>query len=84
MMEVQICIGSSCHLKGSAAIVEMMQAAVAERGLEDKVNLSGSFCMGVCNRTGVTVSIDGEPHTGITRENFYAFFEEHICKKLKG
>ena len=83
-MEVQICVGSSCHLKGSAALVEMMQNAVAEKGLADQVNLSGSLCMGVCNRVGVTIAVDGEPHTGITRENFYEFFNEHIYKKLKG
>ena len=83
-MDVQICVGSSCHLKGSAAIVEMMQNAIAEKGLEGQVNLSGSFCMGVCNRVGVTVAVDGEPHTGITRENFSEFFNDKIYKKLKG
>ena len=83
-MIVQICVGSSCHLKGSADIIELLQNAVADKGLSDEVVLSGSFCMGVCNRIGVTVAVDDEVHTGITRDNFSEFFNEHIYKKLKG
>ena len=83
-MTVQICVGSSCHLKGSAIIIELMQNAVAEKGIADQVTLAGSFCMGVCNRVGVTIAVDGEVHTGITRENFSEFFNEHIYNKLKG
>ena len=45
-MIIQICVGSSCHIKGSAEIVEMLQAAVAEHHLEHEVTLAGSFCIG--------------------------------------
>ena len=83
-MVIQICVGSSCHLKGSAAIIELIQAAVAEHGIADEVTLAGSFCMGVCNRIGVTIAVDDEVHTGITVENFREFFNEKILKKLKG
>ena len=83
-MNVQICVGSACHLKGSAVIIELMQNALNDKGIADQVTLAGSFCMGVCNRVGVTVAVDGEVHTGITRENFSEFFNEHIYKKLKG
>ena len=30
-MIIQICVGSSCHLKGSADIVQLMQKAVEEK-----------------------------------------------------
>lgn len=83
-MIIQICVGSSCHLKGSAAIIELMQKAVEENGIENDVTLTGSFCMGVCNRVGVTISVDDEVHTGITVENFREFFNENILKKIKG
>ena len=69
-MNIKICVGSSCHLKGSPEIVELMQRSVEEHGISDKVTLSGSFCIGKCNRVGVTVQIDEEIHTGITKENF--------------
>ncbi|HAS78464.1 MAG TPA: hypothetical protein DCS38_01805, partial [Ruminococcus sp.] len=47
-MKVTICIGSSCHLKGSRQVVEKLQALIAENNLDEKVELSGTFCMGKC------------------------------------
>ena len=82
-MIIQICVGSSCHLKGSADIVEMMQKAVAEGGLENEITLAGSFCTGRCNRVGVTVQVDDEVHTGVTPAGFKEFFQEQVLAKLK-
>ena len=82
-MIIQICVGSSCHIKGSAEIVELLQAAVAENHLENDVTLAGSFCIGKCNRIGVTVQVDDEVHTGVTKEGFKEFFQEHVLAKLK-
>lgn len=82
-MIIQVCVGSSCHIKGSAEVIELLQAAVAEHHLEETVTLSGSFCLGVCNRSGVTVQVDGEIHTGVTRENFREFFNENILSAIK-
>ncbi len=47
-MKVVVCIGSSCHIKGSRLVVERLQALVAEHGVGDKVDLSGTFCLGRC------------------------------------
>ena len=77
-MIIQICVGSSCHLKGSPEIVELLQKAVAENHLEDEITLAGSFCIGKCNRTGVTVQVDDDIHIGITKENFKEFFKENV------
>ena len=82
-MTVQVCIGSSCHLKGSPESVEFLSAAVAEHHLEDEVTLAGSFCIGKCNRFGVTVQIDDDVHVGITKENVREFFHENILKPIK-
>lgn len=82
MVIVQICVGSSCHLKGSAQIVELLQKAVSDHGIEDDVTLAGSFCIGKCNREGVTVQVDDDIYTGITVENFREFFSENILKKV--
>ena len=82
-MIIQICVGSSCHIKGSPEIVELLQNAVAEHGLDDEVTLAGSFCIGKCNRVGVTVQVDDDIHTGITKENFKEFFKENVLDALK-
>ncbi len=42
MVIIQVCVGSSCHLKGAPAIVEMLQKKVEENKLEDDVVLTGS------------------------------------------
>ncbi len=83
MLIVQVCVGSSCHLKGSAEIVELLQAAVAENNIEDEVTLAGSFCIGKCNRIGVTVQVNDDVHVGITRENFREFFNQNILKPIQ-
>ena len=82
-MIIQICVGSSCHIKGSAEIVELLQSAVAEHHLENEVTLAGSFCIGKCNRVGVTIQVDDEVHTGVTKEGFKEFFQEQVLAKLR-
>jgi NADH:ubiquinone oxidoreductase subunit E len=82
-MLIQICIGSSCHIKGAPEIVELLQNAVSDNALEDKVTLTGSFCTGKCNREGVTVTVDEEVYTGITRDNFREFFQTKVLDVMK-
>ena len=82
-MIIQICVGSSCHLKGSAEIVELFQKAVEEYRLEKEVTLAGSFCIGKCNRIGVTVQVDDEVYTGLTREDFKEFFNNKVLAVLR-
>lgn len=83
MVFVQVCVGSSCHLKGSQDIVELLEAAVERYRLEDEVVLSGSFCIGKCNRVGVTVQVNDDVHVGVTRENFREFFKNHILDVIE-
>ena len=83
MVFVQICVGSSCHLKGSQEIVELLENAIKEHNVEDEVVLSGSFCIGKCNRVGVTVQVDDDGHVGITRENFKEFFVENVLSAVE-
>ncbi len=83
-MIIQICIGSSCHLKGSYTLVEKFKDAIDVNGLDLKVTLAGSFCAGKCNREGVTVMIDDEIFTGVTPEGFGEFFRKNVLEKIKG
>jgi NADH:ubiquinone oxidoreductase subunit E len=80
-MKVTICIGSSCHLKGSRQIVEQLQHLVAENSIKDKVELSGTFCMGKC-QTGVNVTVDDRDFS-VSPETVDEFFEKEILAKLK-
>ena len=83
MLLVQVCVGSSCHLKGSQEIVELFEKAVEEYNLYGDVVLSGSFCIGKCNRVGVTVQINDDVHVGVTTENFREFFKKNILDVIE-
>ena len=83
MLIVQVCVGSSCHLKGSETIVELFEAAIAEHHIEDEVVLTGSFCIGKCNRVGVTVQVNDDVHVGITPENFREFFKTNVLDVIQ-
>ena len=74
MLFVEICVGSSCHLKGAPEIVSLFESEIAKRHLETELILSGSFCTGRCNREGVTVTVGDEIFTGVTPTTFPAFF----------
>lgn len=79
-MKVTICIGSSCHLKGSRQVVESLQRYVKENGLQDKVELGGAFCIGNC-QNGVSVTVDGVVHS-VNPDNVDSFFENEIKSKV--
>lgn len=83
-MTIQVCVGSSCHLKGSADIIELLQKAVEEYHLENDITLAGSFCIGRCNRVGVTVQVDDDIHIGVTKDNFKEFFNDNVLSKIEG
>ncbi len=79
-MKITVCIGSSCHLKGSRLVVEQLQALVAKTNLADKIELCGAFCMGNCTN-GVSVKIQEELFS-LKPENVTAFFESEVLKRL--
>ena len=83
-MIVQICVGSSCHIKGSHQIVELMKNAIEDHALEDEIVLAGCFCTGNCSREGITIQVDDDVITGVTVQSFDAFFEKNIFERLKG
>lgn len=83
MLNVLICVGSSCHIKGSAEIVGLFQKKIEEYNLKDKLALGGSFCAGKCNRDGVTVQVGDEVFVGVTRDGFNDFFTKHVLTKIK-
>lgn len=82
-VKVSVCIGSSCHLKGSYKILESLKEKIKENNLENEVELSGNFCMGKCNLSGVSLQINDKIHTGITYENLDSFFSENILDVIE-
>ena len=79
-MKVTVCIGSSCHIKGARQVVEYLQSHISENGLDDKVKLSGTFCMGNCQQ-GVCVTVDDDFYS-VTPDTVEEFFENNIKAKV--
>lgn len=79
-MKVTICIGSSCHVKGSRLVVEQLQQLIESNHLEDKVTLAGTFCLGRCQE-GVCVTIDEEFYS-VSPDTVVDFFEQNIKAKV--
>ena len=80
MLKITVCIGSSCHIKGSRQVVEQLQNLIAENDLGEKVELAGTFCMGKCQK-GVCVTVDGEFHS-VTPESAKEFFASEVLAKV--
>ena len=78
-MKITVCIGSSCHIKGSRQVVKALQQLIADNDLGDKVELGGTFCMGNCQK-GVCVSVDDTVYS-VTPETVDAFFNDHVKGK---
>ena len=79
-MKVTVCIGSSCHVKGSRLVVEQLQKLISENNVEDKVELGGTFCLGECQK-GVCVTIDGE-FFSVSPDSVNEFFTENVLNKI--
>lgn len=79
-MKIVVCIGSSCHLKGSHQVVSCIKKLIKKNDLEDQIVLSGTFCMGNC-QDDVCVSIDGEIFSVVAEET-NEFFEKNVLTKL--
>lgn len=79
-MKIVVCIGSSCHLKGSRQVVEELQCLIRDNNLQSKINLSGTFCMGNCQK-GVCVTVNGKDKS-LTPQNTKEFFQEEVLPEF--
>lgn len=77
MLDIYICVGSSCHLKGSYQIINCFQKLIKDKNLEDKVELKASFCMGHCT-TGVCVKVGDSFYGDVAIVNAESFFKEKV------
>ncbi len=80
MIKITVCIGSSCHIKGSRQVVEGLQNLIAQNDLAQKVELGGTFCMGQC-QAGVCVTVD-ETFYSVTPETVEEFFKTAVLAKV--
>lgn len=80
-MKITVCVGSSCHLKGSYDVINGFKEIIANKNLGDKIELAASFCLGFC-KDGVTIKIDDKLVTGLNGNNVSDVFDKEVLPLL--
>lgn len=82
MLEISVCVGSSCHLKGSYPIIEEIKRLIAIEQLEGEIILKANFCTGDCVN-GVCIEINGEKIKNVTPQKIKELFNEKVIPLIK-
>lgn len=80
MTTITVCIGSSCHLKGSYEVISGLQELITKNNLEENVTIKASFCLGECTKA-VSVKVDNSPVLSVNKASLNDFFTEYIMRK---
>ena len=79
MVVLEICVGSSCHVKGSAFVIEKLKELIKKHDAEDKIEFKASFCMDDC-KNGVCLRVNGEKISNVSAANVEEIFEKNIME----
>ncbi len=82
MITVTVCVGSSCHIKGARDMIARFNDFLTKEGLEDKVELKGSFCMERCGE-GINWQINDEILSSPSAEAGAEMFRKKVVELLK-
>jgi NADH:ubiquinone oxidoreductase subunit E len=77
MKTVTICIGSSCHLKGSYEVLNGLQKLIEKNKLNSTVSIKAAFCHGECTK-GVSVKVNDSSVISVNKDSIDNFFDEYI------
>lgn len=81
-MQISVCIGSACHLKGSYDVIDKLQELVEEAKLGNQIELKAVFCLGNC-QNGVSVKIDEvDKIFSVTKKTVHEFFEKEVVSRV--
>ena len=83
MVNVEICIGSACYVKGSSQVINDLNELMKEKHWEDKIAVKGSFCMKACqNHLGLGIRINGNQLEPVTAQNAKEVLNRELSKIL--
>ncbi len=80
-MKVSICVGSSCHLKGSHEVIVRLQELIKEYHVFNDIELCASFCLGNCAK-GVSMMVDNDLISNANEETIDDIFKNVILPRL--
>jgi len=77
MKTISVCVGSSCHLKGSYDIIRILEKLIKLNHMDKQVELKAHFCFGNCTKP-VSVKIDEKGPYSIDKDKVEDFFRQEI------
>ena len=83
MLTIQVCVGSSCFLRGAMNVIAEFKNIIAHYKMDDLLILKGNFCLERCNE-GATVKIGEKVFTGIRCEDVNGLFDNEVIPAVSG
>ena len=77
VIEIELCMGSSCFARGNAKALEYLESFIASRNLSDRVHLSGHLCLGTCSE-GPNIRIGETLHSQVHPGSVIALLEDAL------
>ena len=79
VIEMQICLGSSCFSRGNKDVVMFIKDYLKKNHLEDKVIFKGARCMSLCSN-GPNLKIGNKVIEGVTLFRIEGILQEELAK----
>jgi NADH-quinone oxidoreductase subunit G len=79
-LEVDVCFGTSCFLKGSQTVLKDVLGHIQEKGLSEQIGVKASFCFEKCGR-GPTVRVGDKTIERCTPEKAKEAIDSQIESK---
>jgi NADH:ubiquinone oxidoreductase subunit E len=78
IIEMQICLGSSCFSRGNKEVVMFIKDYLKNNHLENRVIFKGARCMGHCSN-GPNLIINGVSTEGVTLARIEGILEKEFA-----
>lgn len=78
-LEISVCVGTSCYLKGSQDLLHKLIDHVDDNNLQEKVDIKATFCLEQCDR-GPSVTINGNTLEKCTLEKACQVMDSELKK----
>lgn len=81
MVDLKICVGSACHLKGSYDVIDAFKNCVRTRNVSGKIEIKAAFCLGHCTEAVSVMFMD--KIFSVNKETADKFFDEVVMESLR-
>lgn len=76
-ISVEICMGSSCFVRGNSQALKYLETYIREQDLQDRCRLKGRLCVNECS-SGPVLIIDGQRYQGVHPECAVDLLKTHL------